>query len=154
LATSRALFFISRFSPTLKEQERAARKVYSIDTGMSNAVGFRIFENYGKTMENVVAVELLRRFSTSPAVKIYYLKVDEKEVDFVIKEGMRIKQLIQVSYVSSRDEISRREIDSLLKASEELKCNDLIVITWDVEDRITVNGKIVKLVPLWKWLLV
>jgi hypothetical protein len=154
LATSRALFFISRFSPTLKEQERAARKVYSIDTGMSNAVGFRIFENYGKIMENVVAVELLRRFSTSPAVKIYYLKVDGKEVDFVIKEGMRIKQLIQVSYVSSRDEVSRREIDSLLKASEELKCNDLIVITWDVEDKITVNGKIVKLVPLWKWLLV
>jgi len=153
LATSRALFFISRFSPTLKEQERAARKVYSIDTGMSNAVGFRIFENYGKTMENVVAVELLRRFSTSPTVRIYYLKVDEKEVDFVIKEGMRIKQLIQVSYVSSRDEISRREIDSLLKASKELKCNDLIVITWDVEDQITVNGKIVKLVPLWKWLL-
>jgi len=154
LAASRALFFISRFSPTLKEQEKAARKVYSIDTGMSNAVGFRIFENYGKTMENIVAVELLRRFSTSPTVKIYYLKVNEKEVDFVIKEGMRIKQLIQVSYVSSKDEISKKEVDALLKASEELKCNDLIIVTWDAEEQIEINGKIMKLVPLWKWLLV
>jgi predicted AAA+ superfamily ATPase len=154
LAASRALFFISRFSPTLKEQEKAARKVYSIDTGMSNAVGFRIFENYGKTMENIVAVELLRRFSTSPTVKIYYLKVNEKEVDFVIKEGMQIKQLIQVNYVSSKDEISKREVDALLKASEELKCNDLIIVTWDVEEQIEINGKIMKLVPLWKWLLV
>jgi len=153
LAASRALFFVSRFSPTLKEQERAARKVYSIDTGMSSAVGFRIFENYGKTMENIVAVELLRRFSTSPTVKIYYLKVDEKEVDFVIKEGTRIKQLIQVSYVSSKDEISRREVDALLKAGEGLKCNDLIIVTWDVEEQIETNRKIVRLVPLWKWLL-
>ena len=153
LATSRALFFINRFSPTLKEQERAARKVYSIDTGMSNAIGFRIFENYGKTMENVVAVELLRRSSTSPVVRIYYLKIDGREVDFVVKEGVRIKQLIQVSYASSMGEINRREIDSLLKASEELRCSDLIVITWDLEDRITVDGKVVKLVPLWKWLL-
>jgi predicted AAA+ superfamily ATPase len=153
LATSRALFFVSRFSPTLKEQEKAARKVYSIDTGMSNAVGFKIFENYGKTMENIVAVELLRRFSTSPTVKIYYLKVNEKEVDFVIKEGLQIKQLIQVSYVSSKDEISKREIDALLKAGEKLKCDNLIIVTWDIEEQIRMNEKIVKLVPLWKWLL-
>lgn len=153
LAASRALFFVSRFSPTLKEQERAARKVYSIDTGMSNAVGFKIFENYGKTMENIIAVELLRRFSTSPTVKIYYLKVNEKEVDFVIKEGLQIKQLIQVSYVSNKDEISKREIDALLKASEELKCDNLIIITWDIEEQIRINKKTVKLIPLWKWLL-
>ncbi len=153
LATSRALFFVSRFSPTLKEQERAARKVYSIDAGMSNAVGFKIFENYGKTMENIVAVELLRRFSTSPTVKIYYLKINEKEVDFVLKEGLGIRQLIQVSYVSSKDEISKREIAALLKAGEELKCGNLIIITWDIEEQIRMNGKTVKLIPLWKWLL-
>ncbi|MGQ9691676.1 MAG: DUF4143 domain-containing protein, partial [Thermoproteota archaeon] len=147
------LFFVSRFSPTLKEQERAARKVYSIDTGISNAVGFKIFENYGKTMENIVAVELLRRFSTSPIVRIYYLKFNEKEVDFAIKESLQIKQLIQVSYVSSKDEISKREIDALLKASEELKCDNLIIITWDVEEQIEMNEKTVKLIPLWKWLL-
>jgi len=153
LATSRAIFFISRFSPTLKEQEKAARKVYSIDTGLSNAVGFKIFENYGKIMENIVAIELLRRFSTSPIAKIYYIKINEKEVDFAIKEGLEIKQLIQVSYISSRDELNKREIEALLKAGLELKCEDLTIVTWDVEEQIKTDGKIVKLIPLWKWLL-
>ncbi|MBO3755195.1 MAG: ATP-binding protein [Candidatus Brockarchaeota archaeon] len=153
LATSRALFFVPRFSPTLKEQEKAARKVYSIDTGMSNTVGYKIFENYGKTMENVVAVELLRRFSTSPTTRIYHVKVNEREVDFAVKEGLKINQLIQVSYVSDRDEISKREIEALLKAGLELKCNNLSIITWDVEEQINVNGKTIKLIPLWKWLL-
>ncbi|MEM3404186.1 MAG: ATP-binding protein [Nitrososphaeria archaeon] len=154
LATSRALFFVQKFSLTLKEQERAARKVYSIDTGMSNTVGFKIFEGYGKTMENVVTIELLRRLSTSPTAKIYYTKVNDKEVDFVIREGLEVKQLIQVSYVYSKDEISKREIYALEKASEELKCNNLVIVTWDVEGDIEVNGKMVALVPLWKWLLV
>jgi len=120
---------------------------------MSNAVGFKIFENYGKTMENVVAVELLRRFSTSPVARIYYVKVNEKEVDFAIKEGLEVKQLIQVSYVSDKDELNKREVEALLKAGLELKCNNLIIITWDLEDQIRMEGKAVKLIPLWKWLL-
>ncbi len=32
------------------------------------------------------------------------------EVDFVVKEEKEIKQLIQVSYVASREEIRKREI--------------------------------------------
>ncbi|MCX8188222.1 MAG: ATP-binding protein [Nitrososphaeria archaeon] len=153
LATSRALFFVSRFSPTLKEQEKAARKVYSIDTGMSNAVGFKIFENYGKMVENAVAIELLRRFSTSPSTRIYYIKVNEKEVDFAVKEGLEFKQLIQVSYVSHVEEIPKREIETLLKAGLELRCNNLIIVTWDVDEQLKFGDKIIKLVPLWKWLL-
>jgi len=38
------------------------------------------------------------------------------------------KQLIQVTYASSKDEIEKREIKSLIKASELLKCKDLLVI--------------------------
>jgi predicted AAA+ superfamily ATPase len=63
------------------------------------------------------------------------------------------KQLIQVTYASSKDEIEKREIKSLIKASELLKCKDLLVITWDYEDELRVENKIVKFIPLWKWLL-
>jgi predicted AAA+ superfamily ATPase len=153
LATSRVLFFIKKFSQTLKEQEKAARKVYSIDTGISNAVGFKIFENYGKAIENIVAVELIRRYSTLPTVKIYYFKIDEKEVDFILMEGLEIKQLIQVSYISSMNEVEKREVETLLRAGEKLKCNNLTIITWDLEDKITTERGSIKLTPLWKWLL-
>jgi len=71
----------------------------------------------------------------------------------VIKEGLKVKQLIQVTYVSSRNEIKKREIKALLKASEELKCKDLLMITWDYEGEEEIKGKKIKFKPLWKWLL-
>ncbi len=76
-----------------------------------------------------------------------------REVDFVIKNGDRIKQLIQVTYASSRGEVERQEIESLIKAGEELNCDDLLVITWDYEDRLKAEGKEVMFLPLWKWAL-
>ena len=41
-------------------------------------------------------------------------KLLSKEVDFLIKEGSKIKQLIQVTYASSKDEIEKREKHYLL----------------------------------------
>jgi predicted AAA+ superfamily ATPase len=66
---------------------------------------------------------------------------------------LKIKQLIQVTYASSKDEIEKREIKSLLKASELLKCKNLLVITWDYEDELKIENKKIAFIPLWKWLL-
>ena len=62
-------------------------------------------------------------------------------------------RLIQVTYAAARDEIEKREIKSLLKASQELKCKNLLVITWEYEDEEKIDGKKIKFIPLWKWLL-
>jgi len=105
-------------------------------------------------MENIVFLELLRKTNSAPLQEIYYWKdYQQNEVDFVIKEGLDVKQLIQVTYASSKDEIEKREIKALLKASEQLKCKNLLVITWDYEDELEVEGKTIKCMPLWKWLL-
>ena len=108
-------------------------------------------------MENIVAIELLRRFSINKKTKIFYWreygKQEGKEVDFVIKEGLKIKQLIQVTYASDRDEINQREIKSLVKASDLLNCKNLLIITWDYEDKLKINNLEIKCISLWKWLL-
>ncbi len=105
-------------------------------------------------MENAVFLELLRKTNEKPLWKIYYfINYQGREVDFVIKEGLRVKQLIQVTYASARDEIEKREIKSLLKASELLKCKNLLCITWDYEGEEKFKGKKIKFLPLWKWLL-
>jgi predicted AAA+ superfamily ATPase len=110
-------------------------------------------ENFGKVMENLVAIELQRKFK-KPVFEVFYFKdYQQHEVDFVIKEGLKVNQLIQVTYASSKDEIDKREIRALVKASELLKCEDLMIITWDYEDEIKVNNKTIKCLPLWKWLL-
>jgi hypothetical protein len=66
------LFFNKMFHPSLKKQEKAPRKVYSIDTGLCNAVGFRILQNLSKLMENLVAVELKKRSILNPNLEVYY----------------------------------------------------------------------------------
>jgi predicted AAA+ superfamily ATPase len=144
ISTSRMLFFIEKFSFGARERLASPLKVYSIDTGLSNVIGFRFMENIGKCMENLVAVELQRKFR-KPIHEIFYWKdYQQHEVDFVIKEGLEIRQLIQVTYASNKDEIEKREIRSLIKASELLKCKDLLVITWDFEDEIRYEDKIIK----------
>jgi predicted AAA+ superfamily ATPase len=150
------LFPVEIFSYSLKEKKQYPRKMYVVDNGIVTAIYPEIKGEIGKLMENVVAIELLRRSELNEKFEVYYWKEYGKmnEVDFVLKEGLKIKQLIQVTYASSKDEIEKREIKSLLKASELLKCKDLLIITWDYEDEIKANNKTIKCLPLWKWLIV
>ena len=148
--TARLFFFVPKFSYSLKQQILNPKKVYVVDVGLSNAMGTKFSQNIGHIMENVVAVELFRRHAYwSRRMEVYYWKDhQQREVDFVVKEGEKVKELIQVTYASGKDEIDRRELRALEKASEELRCRNKTVITWDYEE----DGKI-KFIPLWKWLL-
>jgi len=148
------IFKLEIFSPKIKERKQYPVKVYCIDNAFINFVNPRFSENTGRLMENVVAVELFRRMENNQHLEIYYFKdYQQKEVDFVVKEGWEVKQLIQVTYASSINEIEKREIKALLKASELLKCNNLLVITWDLEEEEKVERNRIKYIPLWKWLI-
>lgn len=147
-------FFLKRFSFRVKAQEKDPRKVYSIDAGLSNAIGFRFSENLGRLAENVVLLELKRQQSLNPGLELFYWKdVHHREVDFVLKEGLKVRQLIQVCWNVSDLKTKDRELRSLKKAMGELKCNNALVITEDYEGEETMNGKKVVFIPLWKWLL-
>ena len=127
---------LERFSFKLKQKVIALKKVYYIDNGLIGVASLLTSENTGRLMENLVAIELLRRKNYwFDDWEIYYWKDhQQREVDFVVKNGIKIEQLIQVTYASSKDEIEKREIDSLSKASDLLKCKNLFMITWDYED--------------------
>lgn len=146
------LFVLNKFSQRVYERESWPKKIYLCDTGLTKVARFS--EDIGKLMENIVFLELLRLTNKKPLLEIYYWKNHQQaEVDFILKEGTKIQKLIQVTYASSRDEIEKREIKSLLKASEQVKCKDLLIITWNYEDISKVGDRTVKFTPLWKWLL-
>lgn len=150
------LFFVlERYSPKLKQQVIAPKKIYCVDNGLVNTMSFKLDENYSSLMENLVAVELLRRKNYwQNELEVFYWKDHQQnEVDFVLKEGATLKQLIQVTYASSKNEIKNSEIRSLKKASDELKCQNLLIITWDYENELNLSNKTIKCTPLWKWLL-
>ncbi|PIY97274.1 MAG: hypothetical protein COY66_00045 [Candidatus Kerfeldbacteria bacterium CG_4_10_14_0_8_um_filter_42_10] len=85
---------------------------------------------------------------------IYYWKdYLQNEVDFEIKQGPKIKTLIQVCQDLSENEAKEREVKSLIKAGKELKCKDLVIISRDKEGEEIIDKVKIKFVPLWKWLL-
>jgi len=147
-----SVFFLEKYEKSVYLRKSWPKKIYVCDLGLSNILGFE--EDIGKRMENAVFLELLRRTNKKPLMEIFYWKdYQKREVDFVIKEGLKIKQLIQVSYASDRSEINEREIKALLKASELLNCKNLLFITWDYENLEKIGRKKIKFLPLWKWLL-
>ena len=151
------LFDIPIFSYSVKDQLQYPRKILCVDSGFINNFGFKFSEDRGRMMENLVGIEILRRYGIGGKNKIFYWreygKSEGREVDFLLKEGLKVKQLIQTTYASGRDEIERREIKSLLKASRELGCKNLLVITWDYEGEENLEGRRIRFLPLWKWLL-
>lgn len=99
-------------------------------------------------------MELQRRKTMNPLREIFYWQDHKKrEVDFVVKEGERIKELVQIGGVIDDFSTKKREITALLKAPEELKCNVLLVITLSYENEEKINGKRINFKPLWKWLI-
>lgn len=150
LEEANILFFVKRFSFRVKEQEKSPRKVYAIDVGLANAIGFKFSANFGRVAENIVAIELKRDSNA----EIYYWKDPQhQEVDFILKQGLKVKQLIQVCWNLNDYRTKKRELKSLLKASKELKCKNLLVITSDYESEEKIDGKKIRFIPLWRWLL-
>ncbi|BBL45719.1 AAA+ superfamily ATPase [Nanobdella aerobiophila] len=156
LEESFLFIFLNNFSFKLKEINKSPKKVYTIDTGFYTSLGYKVLpDNIGKLMENIVAIELFRRKSYyNKNLEIYYFKdYQQHEIDFLIKEGNNIKQLIQVSYINNYDEIDKREIRSLLKGYNLFNKPELLIITWDYEDTKIIDNINIKFIPLYKWLL-
>lgn len=133
-------------------REGSIPKIYLVDHGFVILHGI---EDRGRRIENIVATELLRKkHYFDPILEIYYWKETSGiEVDFVLAQGPGVKQLIQVCYDIEDIKTKERELKSLVKASKELECKNLLVITWDYEAKEDFKGSNIEFVPLWKWLL-
>lgn len=154
LKESFLIIVLDRFSPKLKQQVIAPKKAYVVDHGICNFLSFKLSKDYGKLMENIVCINLMRQKSLNPLLEIYYWKdYSQHEVDFILKEKSKVNELIQVCYAFTNNQTKIRETDSLMKASKELKCNNLKIITWDYESEEKFKNKKIKFIPLWKWLL-
>jgi predicted AAA+ superfamily ATPase len=104
-------------------------------------------------MENLVFTEFVKRGFEPNRELFYYKTRNGREVDFAIMNGHEISKLIQVCYDVRSSDVEQREVKSLIEAGDELKVDNLTVLTWDDEREVEKNGKIVKFKPLWKWLL-
>ena len=157
LEESFIFFSLRRFSYKVKEQISSIKKIYCIDNGFIHAKAFSSSQNLGKLYENLVAITL-KKYELEGKLNFYYWKnQQQEEVDFVVKEGIKIKQLIQVCCNLDNADTKNREIRALLKAGKDLKCKNLLMINSNKEGEeeiewFGIKSKI-KFIPLWKWLL-
>ncbi|MHA1856071.1 MAG: ATP-binding protein [Promethearchaeota archaeon] len=137
---------IPRFSHKLKIQFHQNKKVYAVDNGLRNAVSFHTTKDRGKYAENLVCMELLRRNK-----EVYYWKDDKHEVDFIVRDGGVIEELIQVSWDMKKESTRNREFDGLVAACRLYRLSKGTILTRDEEQTVDYNGIkiIIKPIPLW-----
>ena len=139
------LFELYKYDFSLKKQFVSNKKIYVIDNGLRNNVAFYFSEDKGRLLENIVFLELKRR-----GKEIYYYK-NKNECDFLIKDGARVNELIQVSFELNQNK--ERELAGLMEAMEKFELDDGLLLTKDEEDQVEIGRKKIKVFPVWKWLL-
>lgn len=151
LAEPYLFFYLPRFNNKLKLLKKAPHKVYVVDNGFVQSTAFNLSENLGRLLENQVFIELLRRDYDPGKTIFYYRTSNDKEVDFVLRNGPKVQALIQVCYDISAKKTRRRELDALTEAADELHCNNLIVITNNNEEAAIHEGRSVSIIPIRKF---
>lgn len=138
-------FYLPRFNNKLKLMSKAPKKVYVVDNGFVQSTAFNLSENLGRLLENQVFVELLRRGYALGKTLFYYRTRNDREIDFVTRRGAKVEQLIQVCYDMTSERTRRRELDALVEAADELRCDNLLVVTNSQKDVIEWNDKVIKM---------
>jgi predicted AAA+ superfamily ATPase len=122
-------------------------KVYTVDTGLLNAMTFRKSANNGPLLENLVFLHLRRNGYESE----YVTTKEGGEADFFAQHkssGNVI--LIQACWDMAEQNTFKRELRGLLSAMKELSIDSGTIVTWDDEAELEGN---IRVVPVWKWLL-
>jgi predicted AAA+ superfamily ATPase len=145
------LLGIQKFSFKSKERIRN-EKNYAIDTAFISMAKEGFSEkNFGARLENIVCIELLRRRNRT-LNDVYYYQ-NGYEIDFVLSNDNKVVELIQVSADISAVKTFNRETNALFRASDELRCNKLTLITLNENRTYSANDKIINIVSVLEWLL-
>ena len=123
-------------------ERNTQRKYYFIDNGILNLF---LTDPETSLLENMVAIHLVKRWADR--VFFYHNGV---EVDFYLPDA---EQLIQVSYSLDDPDTLQRETEALTKVAKHMNVNDLLIVTKDEETVLEKDGKTIKVVPLWRWML-
>lgn len=145
---------LSKHSFKSRERIRGA-KSYIVDSGLqNNRENSMAAENIGWRLENVVYIELLRRYAND-FLDIYYYrpKANGKEVDFVVCDKNKAKMLVQVAYDIDSEKTFKRETSALVAASSTLSCDNLLLIAFADSRDIEVDGKVIHIKSALDWLL-
>lgn len=138
-----------KFDFSVKKQLANPKKIYAIDLGLKDAVAFRFSEDYGRNLENLVAIELRRR-----GHELFYWKNGGGlETDFLVRAGTKVETAIQVAARLSDSKVKKREVNGLLAAMDYFDLKEGWIITLDESGSEKIDHQVIRYEPIWRWLL-
>ncbi len=139
---------IPRFAASPKASMSAPKKIYACDTGLVTAIESVDEANFGHKLENLVYLKL-----RNPDDSIFYFAndADGTECDFVVERRDGTFIAVQVCWELSRDN-EEREIYGAVHAMERFGLKEAVLVTRDQSDLISKGGRMIRVVPSWKWL--
>ncbi len=140
------VFTLNRYDFSVKRQQIAPKKIYCIDSGLSNTVGFGFSPNTGKLLENLVFLALRQHAREI----FYYTTPGGYEVDFYLPEEQR---LVQVNQNLNAAATRGRELRALTEAAQSVKVKSALILTESNDDALEVNGVPVEVRSIAEWLL-
>ena len=146
LEDSWLLFTLNVHDHSVKRQQIAPKKVYTIDTGLAQAVGYASSPNTGHLLENAVYLALRRR----TAELFYWAAPNGQEVDFYLPKE---KQLIQVAASVDQPATRERELRAMNEAMLALRIKQSLLLTSANALPATVPAGIVETRSVADWLL-
>ncbi|NTV83111.1 MAG: ATP-binding protein [Bacteroidales bacterium] len=138
---------LPRFDYSIRKQAVNLKKIYPADTSFTRHSGSLFSEDRGRLLETVVSNEFRRKGKDL----FYWKDVREREVDFVVCEGLKPLSLIQVCERIEDEKVLKRETAALLLAGDELAVKDLILLTEAVPALPVPNG--IRVVSVLDWLI-
>lgn len=142
---------LHKFDFSLKKQLSHEKKIYCLDSGLASAVAFKFSEQRGRMLENIAYLALKRL----PG-ELYFHK-GKSECDFIVKQGYKVTQAIQVTDSLLEPATKKREIAGLMDALTTYNLETGLILTSDLfsDEIIEFNGKSysISFRPLWQWLL-
>ncbi len=139
---------LAPYSSSLKSRQRSLKKIYSVDTGLANAVSMSFSEDKGRLLENSVFLELKRR-----GEEFYYYKQNGSEIDFAVRKKDGEIELIQVCFDFEDPVTVERELRQIGKVADKLGAKRVMVITMEKKDSISRDGLKVEVVLAYEWML-
>ena len=141
---------VKKYSQKSK-QRIVGEKVYAIDVAfMNQRENAFAGDNLGWRLETIVLSHLIRKCKNE-GLDIYYLNERSGECDFIVCNGNKVLQCIQVSYDISSEKTRKREINGLLLAYKKTRCTNLLLLTDHEYEEVEKNGLHIQIKPVYEW---